>query len=108
MLLDILLNLRNGRERVSVIHRVDSPRPELGSAHPQEDTRRASIPADWGRVEHVTRAEPPATIDEPLPARTQTILSYRVPPEVRRAINGDVTDALPAARKHGDELDLKL
>lgn len=108
MLLDILLNLRNGRERVSVIHRVDSTRPELGTAHPNEDDRRASIAGDWGRVEHVTRAEPPATIDEPLPTRTQTILSYRVPENVRKAINGDVTDALPASRKHGVELDLEL
>lgn len=108
MLLDILLNLRSGRERVTVIQRADSARPELGAAYPQEDTRRASIPGNWGRVEHVTRAEPPATIDEPLPARTQTILSYRVPPEVRQAINGDVSDALPASRKHGIELDLKL
>ena len=108
MLLDILRNLRNGRERVSVIHRVDSARPELGTAHPQEDTRRASIPGDWGWVEHATRTEAPATIDEPLPARTQTILSYRLPPEVRQAINGDVTDALPASRKHGIALDLKL
>lgn len=108
MLLDILLNLRNGRERVSVIHRVDSSRPELGTAHPNEDDRRASIAGDWGRVEHITRAKPPATIDEPLPTRIQTILSYRVTPEVRRAINGDVTDAMPASRRHGTALDLKL
>lgn len=108
MLLDILLNLRNGRERVSVIQRVDSARPELGTAHPQEDNRRASIPGDWGWIEQQTRSEAPASIDEPLPARTQTILSYRVPAEVRQAINGDVTDALPASRKHGVELDLKL
>ena len=108
MLLDILLNLRNGRQRVSVIHRVDSTRPELGTAHPNEDDRRASIAGDWGRAEHVTRAEPPATIDEPLPTRTQTILSYRVPENVRKAINGEVTDALPASRKHGIVLDMKL
>ena len=108
MLLDILLNLRNGRERVSVIHRVDNTRPELGIAHPQEDTRRASIPGEWGWLEHATRTEAPASIDEPLPARTQTILSYCVPPEVRRAINGDVTDALPASRKHGVALNLKI
>jgi hypothetical protein len=108
MLLDILLNLRNGRERVSVIHRVDSTRPELGTAHPNEDDRRASIAGNWGRVEHVTRAEPPATIDEPLPTRTQTILSCRVPENVRKAINGEVTDALPASRKHGIVLDMKL
>lgn len=108
MLLDILLNLRNGRERISVIHRVGQFRPELGIAHPDEDTRRASIPGHWGWVEQPTRIEAPATIDEPLPTRTQTILSYRVPPEVRRAINGDVTDALPASRRHGIALDLKL
>jgi hypothetical protein len=96
MLLEVLLNLRNGRERVSVIHRVGHRLPELGTAHPQEDTRRASIPGHWG------------TIDEPLPVRTQTILSYRVPPEVRRAINGDITDALPASRRHGIAVDLKL
>jgi hypothetical protein len=108
MLLDILLNLRNGRERVSVIHRVGNTRPELGIAHPLEDTRRASIPGLWGWSEHATRIEAPATIDEPLPTRTQTILSYRVPEDVRRAINGDVTDAMPASRKHGIALDLKL
>ena len=108
MLLETLLNLRNGRERVSVIHRVGNRLPELGIAHPNEDTRRASIPGHWGWVEQPTRIEAPATIDEPLPARTQTILSYRVPEDVRKAINGDVTDALPASRKHGISLDLKL
>ena len=108
MLLDILLNLRNGRERVSVIHRVGHLRPELGTSHPNEDTRRASIPGHWGWVEQPTRMEAPATIDEPLPTRTQTILSYRVPEDVRKAINGDVTDAMPASRRHGIALDLKL
>lgn len=108
MRLELLLNLRNGRERVSVIHRVGNTRPELGMAHPQDDTRREAIAALWGWTEQVTRAEAPASIDEPLATRNQTILSYRVPPEVRRAINGDVTDALPASRKHGIELDLKL
>ncbi len=108
MLLQILLNLRNGRERVSVIHRVGHTLPELGTAHPQEDTRRASIPGHWGWVEQPTRIEAPATIDEPLSVRTQTILSYRVPSDVRRAINGDVTDALPASRRHGIAVNLKL
>ncbi|MDQ3288622.1 MAG: hypothetical protein M3Q42_10270 [Pseudomonadota bacterium] len=108
MLLDILLNLHNGRERISVIHRVGQARPELGTAHPQEDTRRASIPGLWGRVEQPTRIEAPATIDEPLPTRTQTVLSYRVPENVRKAINGNVTDAMPASRRHGIVLDLKL
>ena len=108
MLLDILLNLRNGRERVSVIHRVGHLRPALGTAHPNEDTRRASVPGLWGWIEQPTRIEAPATIDEPLPTRTQTILSYRVPEDVRKAINGDVTDAMPASRKHGIAVDLKF
>ncbi len=108
MLLETLLNLRNGRERVTVIHRPGSSRPELGTSHPQEDTRRASIPAAWGWAGHGGRVESAVTIDEPLPKRTQTALSYRVPADVRQAINGDVTDALPASRKHGISLDLKL
>lgn len=108
MRLEVLLNLRKGRERVSVIHRPGSPRPELGTSHPQEDTRRASIPGTWGWVELGGRMAPAATIDEPLPTRTQTILSYRVSEEVRRAINGDVTDAMPASRRHGIALDLKF
>lgn len=108
MLLDILLNLRNGRERISVIHRAGQFRPELGTAHLDEDTRRASITGHRGWVEHPTRIEAPATIDEPLPTRTQTALSYRVPENVRKAINGDVTDAMQASRKHGIALDLKL
>lgn len=101
MLLEVLLNLRNGRERISVIHRPGATRPELGTSQPQEDTRRASIPERWGWARQGTRTEPLATLDEPLPTRTQTILSYRVPSHVRQAINGDVTDALPASRKHG-------
>ncbi len=108
MLLDILLNLRNGRERISVIHSAGHLRPELGTAHPNEDIRRASVPGHWGWIEQATHIEAPATIDEPLPTRIQTILSHRVPEDVRKAINGDVTDAMPASRKHGIALDLKL
>ena len=74
---------------------------------------RARRGAATARVVHAgvrahLRIEASATIDEPLPTRTQTILSYRVPEDVRQAINGDVTDAMPASRKHGFVLDLKL
>lgn len=108
MLLQLLLHLRNQQERVKVILREGHTRPELGTAHPQEDDRRASLPALWGREPHPTRQEPVATIDEPLELRTQTILSHALPDDVRRAINGDVTDALPASRRHGIDVDLKL
>jgi hypothetical protein len=108
MRVELLLELRNERERVRVIQRVDQPYPELGMAHPTEDTRRADLPSHWGWAEHATRQEPLASIEEPLPTRTQTILSHRVPENVRRAINGDVTDASPSSRKCGIELKLKL
>lgn len=108
MRVELLLELRNERERVRVIQRVDQPHPELGLAHPGEDTRRADLPAHWGWAEHATRQAPPAAIEEPLPTRTQTILSHRVSEKVRRAINGDVTDASPSSRKHGIDVDLKF
>ncbi|MFD0726593.1 hypothetical protein [Lysobacter brunescens] len=108
MRVELLLELRNERERVRVIQRVDQPHPELGMAHPTEDTRRADLPSHWGWDVHAVRQEPPAAIEEPLPTRTQTILSHRVPDNVRRAINGDITDASPSSRKCGIELKLKL
>lgn len=108
MLLQLLLRLRNQQERVKVILREGHTRPELGIAQPQEDDRRASLPELWGRESHPTRQEPLATIDEPLPVRTQTILSHEVPDNVRRALNGDVTDAVPASRRRGIDVDLKL
>lgn len=108
MLLDILLNLRNGRERISIVQRNGHTRPELGIAHPQEDERRLSIPALWGLARHVTRIEPPATIDEPLPTRTQTILSHRVPEDVRRAIEDRQAPSPASSRQRGITLDLRL
>jgi hypothetical protein len=86
MLLEVLLNLRRGRERCAVIQREGHTRPELGIAHPQEDERRVSLPGLWGWEQHPTRAEAPPTIDEPLDTRTQTILSYQLPEHVRAAI----------------------
>lgn len=108
MLLEILLNLRNGRERISVVLRNGHTRPELGIAHPQEDDRRVSIPSLWGITGHVSRAEPPATIDEPLPVRSQTILSYRVPEDVRRAIDDRQDPSSASSRRRGITLDLRL
>jgi len=86
MLLEVLLNLRRGRERCAVIQREGHTRPELGIAHPQEDERRVSLPGMWGWEQHPTRAEPTPTIDEPLDTRSQTILSYQLPGQVRAVI----------------------
>lgn len=107
MLIEVLLNLRRGDAPVSVIQREGQSRPELGTAHPYEDVRRATLPALWGLIQHPTRAEPPATIDVPLPQRTQTILSYRVPEATQRALRADPTPP-PAGRRHRLTLDLRL
>jgi hypothetical protein len=108
MLLDILLNQRNRDERVVVILREGHTRPELGIAHPGEDLRRVSLPALWGMTEHVTRMAPPETIDEALPVRTQTILSYRLPEHVRRAIDAGIRSEPAGSRRHCITLDLRL
>lgn len=108
MLLEILLRLRNGRERITIINRPGSSRPELGTSQPQEDDRRTSQPGRWGWQVASPRKEAPVGIEEPLPVRTQTILSHRVSPDVRAAINGEVTDAISASRKEAGRVDLKL
>lgn len=108
MLLEILLRLRNGRERITIINRPGSSRPELGTSQPQENDRRASQPGRWGWQVASPRKEAPVGIEEPLPVRTQTILSHSVSPEVRAAINGEVTDAIPASRKEAGRVDVKI
>lgn len=107
MLLEVLLNLRRGDAPVAVIQREGQVRPELGTASPYEDVRRATLPALWGLIEHPTRIEPPSTIDVPLAERTQTILSYRVPVATQRALRGEPTPP-PAGRRHRLTLDLRL
>ncbi|HWU84173.1 MAG TPA: hypothetical protein VN028_02430 [Rhodocyclaceae bacterium] len=109
MKLPLMLALRNGRERVSVIQPNGSQRPVLGTQSPQEDNRRAMIAERLDLQTHRGRqVEAPATIDEPLPVRTQTILSYRLPREVRARINGEVTDATTASRKTQDNIGVRV
>lgn len=106
--------LRNNQHQVKLVRPNGSTRPVLGTALPEEDTRRAQAVEQWQIPGHEGRPpqDKPATIDEPLPVRTQTILSYRLPEEVRRLVNGGVTDAAPASRKTqetiGVRIDIKL
>lgn len=108
MLLELLLRLRNGRERISVILRPGRTRPELGTVLPQEDDRRTSLPQRWGWQREAPRKETPAGIEEALPVRTQTILSHSVPEDVRAAINGEITDAIAASRKDTGRVDVNI
>jgi hypothetical protein len=86
----LLLALRNRGHRITVIKDGDSQRPQLGVAHPQEEDRRAAALKQWGIDPAAPRSERPATIDEPLPQRAQTILSYRLDPALRRRLDSSM------------------
>lgn len=90
MLLKLLLGLRNGAHRVEVVKLNGEPRPVLGKSHPPEENRRAAVLKQWGVQAESPRPQQPQTIDEALPRRSQTILSHRLAPELRRRIDAGV------------------
>ena len=103
------LELRDGRQTVTLVRPNGSPRPVLGTQSPLEDDRRARVAESLQVSSHQGRpAEKPATIEEALPVRSQTILSRGIPPEVRAVINGEITDAIPASRKEAGCVNVKI
>lgn len=98
MILKLLLGLRDNRHMVDVVKVNGETRPVLGVSHPQDEDKRANILRQWGMPAESPRREPPATIDQPLPQRSQTILSYQVGPQVRQRVNGGL-DALADSRQ---------
>lgn len=96
MVLKLLLGLRNNAQRVEVVRINGETRPVLGKSHPKEEERRTEVLRQWQQSVESPRRERLATIDEPLPLRTQTTLSHRLPPELRQRINsgmGGMTDS---------------
>lgn len=87
MILKLLLGLRNNRHQVDVVKVNGESRPVLGTSHPQEENKRVEALKAWGMQAESPRKERLATIDEPLPQRTQTILSHRLTPELRQRVN---------------------
>jgi len=87
------LPLRDGRDKVSVIKPNDQTRVQLGVTYPEEAQRRAQIQQYWSGDAASPRQTPPVTIDEPLPQRTHTILSYRVPSQIRASLNSGTSNA---------------
>jgi hypothetical protein len=83
----LLLALRNDGHRVAVIKTEGSTREQLGVTHPEEQQRRVKALKQWGIHAASPRHDAPATIDEPLPQRSQTILSYRVEPALRQRLD---------------------
>lgn len=96
------LPLRNDGHRVDVVSVDGSGTPELGRRHPADEdaeARRIAVLRQWGYAGSPGQ-QPLATIDEALPQRTQTILSYRLPPEVRARINSGVGRVDEAGENH--------
>jgi hypothetical protein len=98
MLTKLFLALRNNRHQVKVIKLNGETRSQLGRSHPEEDNRRANAVRQWGMNPDSPRHQPLATIDEPLPRRTQTILSHQLDAELRERIDSG-TERLQDSRK---------
>ena len=92
--------LRDGDDVVTEITLNGENRPVLGVARPNEADKREAVLRRLG-YRPSPRGEPLATIDEPLPQRSQTILSYEVDPDLRDRLNGG---AGPQARSRRERL----
>jgi hypothetical protein len=90
MLTKLFLSLRNNGHKVDVVKINGETRPVLGRSHPEDKDLRVNVLRQWGMQPDSPRKQPLATIDEPLPQRTQTILSHQLSPELRQRINSGV------------------
>lgn len=98
MKLPFHLGLRKNHHTVTVIKLPGRQPAVLGTAQPDDDERRARILANWGVSAPSPRQSGEATINLPLPVRTQTILSYQVNPTVQATLNGGVTPLVQSRR----------
>ncbi|KGI78282.1 hypothetical protein LF63_0108175 [Oleiagrimonas soli] len=74
----------------------------LGESEPVEDDRRARAAMQAGPSHANPRKQTPATIDQPLPPRLQTALSYELDPELRAQLNGG-PGPRPMSRREADQ-----
>ena len=102
MIVKVLLGMRNQAQRVDVVQVNGFTKPVLGTAHPQEDNRRQDVQKQWDGSRQTPRPQALATIDEPLPKRAQSILSYRVDTQLRQRLNTGM-GRLADSRKNADE-----
>lgn len=94
---------RRPYERISVLKLPGMGRPVLGESEPVDDDRRARAATQWGAGHSPPRQQPPATIDTPLPARVQTVLSYRVDPALSQELQGGPSPP-PASRRAAEQV----
>ena len=98
MSLPFHLGLRYNRHMVSLIKLEGRSREVLGSAYPRETNPRAHLLTQWGIDAQSPRRPEEATINEPLSARAQAILSYQLNPTSRATLNGGVTPLTQSRR----------
>lgn len=112
MLVPLMMQLRDDRDSVTVVRPNGTTRVVLGTRHPsEEDRRRIYATAHWGENHPAPRQTQLEAIEEPLPQRTQTILSTRVPAALQSELNGGIPDALPSSRREsmaGVNIKIKL
>jgi hypothetical protein len=92
---------RHPYRNVNLIRAPGSPRIVLGESEPLDDDRRARAATQWGTPMPAPRKQPLATIDTPLPARAQTILSYGLDPATRRLLDGGASPS-PVSRREAE------
>lgn len=91
MALPFHLGLRKNNHMISVIRTAEGARPQLGVAYPDDSHRRSHIPTNWGINGQAPRQSEAATVNLPLSQRAQTILSYRLSPELQQQLNGGLS-----------------
>ncbi|MBI0329082.1 hypothetical protein [Burkholderia plantarii] len=92
------LRLRGDAQRVEVIVPNGTTRPVLGTRDPGDDDRRAATIEHAGGAGRSPRQQPLASIELELPRRAQTILTQRLPREVRERLDGDGAGRHASAR----------
>ncbi len=102
MSVKLILGMRNQAHRVDVVQPNGTAKPVLGTAHPQEDTRRQDVQKQWGGSTQKPRPQTLATIDEPLPQRAQTILSYQVDAQLRQRLNTGMGRLADSRKRTGE------
>jgi len=102
MLTKLLLALRDDAHRVEVVTINGETRPQLGRAQVEDSARRADVYRQWGMPVHSLRETAPATIDEPLPQRTQTVLAHQLPATLRQRLRSG--PGMPVGSHLGDQL----
>jgi hypothetical protein len=107
----LLLGLRNHAQQVDVVTPNGSTQPVLGTRHPEDadaEKRRLNVVKQWGVAFEAPRRQRQAAIAQPLPQRSQAILSWEVPPELRQILNGGPGKLADSRRHNQDDTDAPL